>query len=194
MNRQDFFERALGWVSKGNIDDYMSRHRYDENITELKTYFNSVIDWVSSVFLDVKDEMCGLAWGQLYEDYHNTPYDPTKVSRDVQKLYNDPYVKNKKGIFKYILGGLADTKLLKVRVFDDATKKKVYSEQTAKTKTKGKSNCPLCAIGHDANKSKIWKEKEMEADHVEAWSKGGETNIANCQMLCRTHNRAKGNR
>lgn len=32
------------------------------------------------------------------------------------------------------------------------------------------------------------------ADHVTAWSKGGETSLENCQMLCRTHNRAKGNR
>lgn len=35
-NRQEFFERALNWVSKGNIGDYMSRHRFDNNISELK--------------------------------------------------------------------------------------------------------------------------------------------------------------
>ena len=40
----------------------------------------------------------------------------------------------------------------------------------------------------------IWKLEEMDADHVTAWSKGGETTIDNCQMLCKTHNRAKGNR
>ncbi|MBL8062237.1 MAG: HNH endonuclease [Anaerolineales bacterium] len=88
----------------------------------------------------------------------------------------------------------ADTKLLDVRVFDDATKKSVYATQTAKAEKKGESNCPLCALGHDANKSKLWKLIEMDADHVTAWSKGGETNIKNCQMLCKTHNRAKGNR
>jgi hypothetical protein len=192
VNRQHFFERALDWVSKGNIGDYMSRHRYNENITELKAYFNSVIDWVSGVFIDVEREMCGLEWGKLYEKYHNTSYDPTKVSKEVQNLYADPYVKNRKGIFEYILGGSADPKLLNVRVFDEATKKKVYSTQTAKASSK--SNCPLCAIGHDANKSKIWKQEEMDADHVTAWSKGGATDIKNCQMLCKTHNRAKGNR
>jgi 5-methylcytosine-specific restriction endonuclease McrA len=66
--------------------------------------------------------------------------------------------------------------------------------QTAKAQSTGKSNCPHCAIGPDANKSKIWKLGEMDADHVAAWSKGGGTNIKNCQMLCKTHNRAKGNR
>lgn len=193
-NRQDFLERALEWVSKGQIDDYMSRHRKDKNITELKAYFNSVIDWVSSVFMDVESEMRGLEWGRLYEAYHKTAYNPTRVSKEVQKLYGDPYVKNRKGIFEYILGGSADTKLLDVRVFDDATKKTVYATQTAKAQAGGKSNCPLCALGHDANKTKIWKLPEMDADHVAAWSKGGGTNIKNCQMLCKTHNRAKGNR
>lgn len=192
-NRQDFFERALDWVSKDNIGDYMSRHRFDKNIMELKVYFNSVIDWVSSVFIDVESEMKGLEWGRLYEEYHNTPYNPTKVSKEVQKLYGDPYIKNRKGIFEYILGGSVDTKLLVIRVFDEATKNIVYSTQTANAKSTGKSNCPLCAIGHEANKSKIWKLSEMDADHVAAWSKGGATDMKNCQMLCQTHNRAKGN-
>jgi len=194
VNRQHFLERALDWVSKGNIGDYMSRHRSDKNISELKTYFNSVIDWVSSVFVDVEGEMRGLEWGRLYEKYHNTPYDPTKVSKEVQKLYGDPYIKNRKGIFEYILGGSVDTKLLNVRVFDEATKKSVYTTQTEEAEAEEKSNCPLCAVGHEANQRRIWRLNEMDADHVTAWSKGGATNINNCQMLCKTHNQAKGNR
>ena len=194
VNRQEYLECALDWVSKGNIDDYMSRHRYDKNITELKAYFNSVIDWVSTVFVDVESEMRGLEWGRLYETYHHSPYDPNKVSQEVHDLYGDPYIKNRKGIFEYILGGSVDTSLLDVRVFDDATKKNVYATRTDIAQTKGESNCPLCAIGHDATKSKIWKLSEMDADHVSAWSMGGATDIKNCQMLCKTHNRAKGNR
>ena len=193
-NRQDFLECALGWVSKGNIGDYMSLHRNDTNITEVKTYFNTVIDWVSGVFTDVESEMRGLEWGRLYEAYHKKSYNPKEVSEEVQKLYGDPYVKDRKGIFEYILGGSVDTKLLNVRVFDDATKKSVYAMQTTKAEAKGESNCPYCAIGHDANNSKIWQLDEMDADHVAAWSKGGATSLKNCQMLCKTHNRAKGNR
>jgi hypothetical protein len=193
-NRQEFLESALDWVSKSNIGDYMSRHRYDKNITELKTYFNSVIEWVSVVFTDVESEMRGLEWGRLYETYHNTAYDPAQVSAEVRQLYADPYVKNRKGIFEFILGSSVDTKLLDVRVFDEATKKSVYATQSAETEKMGVSNCPLCALGHDANKTKIWKLNEMDADHVAAWSKGGVTEAKNCQMLCKTHNRAKGNR
>jgi 5-methylcytosine-specific restriction endonuclease McrA len=193
-NRQNFLECALDWVSKGNIDAYMSLHRKDTNINELKIYFNSVIDWVSAVFTDVVSEMCGLEWGRLYEEYRKTAYDPAQVSAAVQALLEDPYVKNRRGIFEYILGGSTETKLLDIRVFDEATKKTVYASQTKDAEAKGKSNCPLCAVGHDANKNRIWKLAEMDADHVTAWSKGGGTNIANCQMLCKTHNRAKGNK
>lgn len=193
-NRQDYLERALDWVSKGNIDNYMSRHRNDDNINELKTYFNTVINWVSSRFLDVEKEMCGLEWGRLYEEYHKQPYDPKKVSEQVHSLYADPYVKNRKGVYEYILGGCKDHKLLDVRVFDEATKKSVYAKQKQEAEKKGVSNCSHCAMGHGANKTKIWAFKDMDADHVEAWSKGGATEKENCEMLCKTHNRAKGNR
>lgn len=193
-NRQDFFEAALDWVSKGKIGDYMSRHRNDDSINEVKTYFNSVIDWVSTVFTDVEREMCGLEWGRLYEEYHKKSYDSAKVAEQVQKLYADSYVKNRKGVFEYILGGSTDTKLLDVRVFDEATRKSVYTSQTKTAKENGISNCSLCAVGHDANKNKIWDFKDMDADHVAAWSKGGATDAKNCEMLCKTHNRAKGNR
>lgn len=193
-NRQDFLERALDWVSHGHIGDYMSSHRQSHDITELKTYFRTVIDWVSSVFVDVESEMRGLDWGRLYETYHKQSYDPSKVHAEVQRLYGDPFVKERRGVFEYILGGENDTKLLNVRVFEEPTKRAVYARQTEVAKAAGESNCPLCAIGHDANRSKIWQLADMDADHVAAWSKGGETSIENCQMLCKSHNRAKGNR
>jgi hypothetical protein len=193
-NRQEYLERALEWVSKGKVGDYMSQHRFDNNITELENYFSGVIDWVSTVFIDVESEMKGLEWGRLYETYHKTPYNSKIVSDQIRKLYADPYIKNRKGVFEYILGGSIDTKLLEVRVFDEATKKSVYAKQRAEAEKKEISNCPLCAVGNNSNKNKIWGLAEMDADHVSAWSKGGATDIKNCEMLCKTHNRAKGNK
>jgi len=194
VNRQDFLSTALKWVSKDNIEEYMSAHRRDDNINELKTYFNTVIDWISSVFLDVKPDMKGLDWGRLYETYHKNSYNPQEVSKKLNELYNDIFVKDTKGICEYILGGCTDTKLLNIRMFDDDVKRKRYSMQTQEAKAKEISNCPLCAIGNNANKNRIYELKEMDADHVTAWSKGGETTLENCEMLCITHNRAKGNR
>jgi 5-methylcytosine-specific restriction endonuclease McrA len=172
----------------------MKQHRRDDNITELKTYFNAVLGWVNSVFPTPYDKMKGLEWGRLYETYHKQPYDPQKVDERVAELLDDPQVENNSGVFEYVLGGEQDTKLLNVRVFDEKIKRQVYKLQTDDAEMKGISNCPYCAIGHEATKTRIWKLSEMDADHVSAWSKGGATTIENCQMLCKTHNRAKGNR
>ena len=193
-NRQEYMQEALRWVSHDNIKNYMQEHRRDTNINELKLYFNDVISWIERTFDNVYPKMKGLNWGELYEKYHNNPYDHVEVSKKVKELYNDPCVKDNKNVFEYVLGGCKDTKLLNVRVFDENTKTRVYIRQTDEAKEKHISNCPLCAIWHDANKEKIWTQKEMDADHVLAWSKGGATDESNCQMLCKTHNRAKGNR
>lgn len=192
-NRQDFLATALDWASRGQTGEYMSAHRYDTDITELKTYFNSVIDWANSVFPNVEREMCGLEWGRLYETYHKTAYNPQQVDREVKELYEDPYIKNHKGVFEYILGGAKAPQLLNVRVFDDAVKRRVYARQTAAAEAEKISNCPLCAVSNSANKNRIWRITDMDADHVTAWSKGGATDEKNCQMLCKIHNRAKGN-
>lgn len=192
--RQKILETALKWVSGGEVQDYMGRHRFDKDCRELKTYFTSVIDWIDGVFKGVKDEMCGLEWGRLYETYRKTAYNPEKVWRRVEELYGDEFVTDRRGIFEYVLGGEKETRLLNVRVFSDKEKKQVYARQTADAEKRGVSNCPLCAVGHEASAKRIWKIGEMDADHVTAWSKGGATDISNCQMLCKTHNRAKGNR
>ncbi|MBG6084403.1 HNH endonuclease family protein [Zhihengliuella flava] len=196
--RQEVLETALEWVSdsKGqSIERYMADHRHDSAITELKTYFTTVIDWVGGVFTRSPDpEMRGLPWGKWYEEYKNTAYDPGALEARVQELRESEAVRDRKGIYPFVLGGEEDTRLLNVRFFEPSTIKAAYKRQTADAKSQGISNCPLCAVGNNANKTKIWAQKEMDADHVHAWSKGGATTAENCEMLCITHNRAKGNR
>jgi len=192
--RQAFLATALDWVSKGQVEGYMNKHRFDTDIKELETYFVSVIDWIESVFTDAHDEMCGLKWGDLYERFHKTAYNAANLSKRVAELLDDDSVTDKRGIFEYLLGGESDPKLLNVRVFKPAEAKAAYRRQTDAANKKGTSNCPLCAVGHAATATRIWDFKDMDADHVTAWSKGGKTDAANCQMLCKTHNRAKGNR
>ena len=195
-NRQDILHEALVWVSKGedNVGGYMSRHRYENNIDELKTYFDTVIEWAKTLFGEPKSEMRGLEWGAFYEKYHGNSYNPAQLQQRVDELYADEYVTNKRGIFEYLLGGETEQSLLNIRIFEDSVKKTVYARQTNDAKAQGISNCPECAKGHDNVRAKIYKFNEMDADHVSAWSKGGATDISNCQMLCKTHNRMKGNR
>ena len=195
-NRQDILHEALVWVAKGeeNVGGYMSLHRQDNNIDELKTYFDTVLDWAKAVFGEPKGEMRGLEWGAFYEKYHNNSYNPAQIQQRVKELYEDEFVTNKRGIFEYLLGGETEPFLLNIRIFEDSVKKTVYARQTSEAQALGISNCPECAKGHDNVRTKIYKITEMDADHVTAWSKGGATDISNCQMLCKTHNRAKGNR
>lgn len=196
--RQEVLEVALEWVASSkdqSIDGYMAAHRQDSGINELKSYFTTVIDWIDAVFIAPPDKaMRGLDWGALYETYHHKSYKTDEIDANLEELLADPAVKNPKGIYEYLLGGKEDTRLLDVRLFEPSTKKQAYAQQTKKAQAAGVSNCPLCAQGSNANKTRIYKQKEMEADHVAAWSRGGDTSLANCEMLCVPHNRSKGNR
>ena len=192
--RQEILEVALDWVSDGNIDDYMAQHRGDTNINELKNHFDTVIDWIDSIFDYTGKEMCGLEWGRLYKEYHGKAYSKDKVTARMEELLGDPQVTNGKGIPEFILSGETKPELLNIRVFDETTKRAKYNQQTTKAKADGVSNCPQCACGDNANKTRIYKLNEMDADHVTAWSRGGATDISNCEMLCIAHNRGQGNR
>ena len=195
-NRQEILQEALNWVSNGEIENYMSKHRKDTNINELKTYFNTVIDWASSVFANVESEMRGLEWGRLYENYHNNSYNPAEIENKVSKLYEDSDVSRKSGIFEYILSGEKPEfiKLLSIRAFTETDKKSKYREQTNEEKKTNSSNCPICNTDLQYEHTiHIWKYKEMAGDHMAPWSKGGKTERGNLQMLCKHHNSLKSN-
>lgn len=69
------------------------------------------------------------------------------------------------------------------RVFNEYEKIKIYR--------KYKGFCQICLKEGLPEKEAIVSWQEYEADHVMAYSKGGETNIQNAQVLCRRHNRIK---
>lgn len=197
VKRQDFLAEALEWVSiskQMTVDAYMSLHRRDNSPNELENYFRSVIDWVSATFTMVERDMCGLEWGRLYETYHNTPYSVDSILQRVRTLQADENIKCPRNIYEYVLGGEKEKKLLDIRLFEESVKRIAYKRQTDAANESGISNCPLCAASDNANRTRIYNLSEMDADHVTAWSKGGATSVENCQMLCKTHNRSKGNR
>ena len=150
--RQEVLEVALDWIAQRDgvsIDNYMAKHRDDDDCNELQTYFTTVIDWAASVFKMTVSSMRGIAWNRLYEQYGDKGYDATEMTAEARELLSDSQVQSKKGIYEYLLGGKKETRLLSVRVFTEAVKKRVYKRQTDAAEKNGVSNCSYCALGHE---------------------------------------------
>lgn len=171
--RQDYLETALKWKSNGNIEKYMSEHQHDPNANELWTYFRNVIEWVKQTFTVYRKEMKGQNWGELYDKYKDVLVDTNKLEERIAELMLDDEVTNKRGIYPYVFTG--EEKLLNIRTFSEAQKRNRYEAQHGV--------CAKCG--------KHFELKEMDADHITPWSKGGKTSLDNCQMLCRACNRTK---
>ncbi len=173
--RQELLEKALSWISKGNIEKYMSTHQHDPNANELWTYYRNVIEWVGLTFTTYRKEMKGIDWGKLYDTFKDEMYDTDKLEQEIQTLMMDDDVSNKKGIYSYVL--THDEKYLNIRAFSESQKRTAYERQGG--------ICPICKNHFDL--------KEMHGDHITPWSKGGKTVPENCQMLCADCNRRKSN-
>lgn len=174
--RQDFLETALKWISGGDIEDYMGRHQHDTDASPLWQHFQTVINWVKTLFPRTLKEMKGLPWGELYAAHKDENFIACELEKQIDALLEDPDVTNKKGVFAYVLGG--DERELNIRAFDVRMKREAYQRQNG--------ICPHC--------KKHFKIEEMEGDHITPWREGGKTVAENCQMLCRQCNRIKGGR
>ncbi len=67
-----------------------------------------------------------------------------------------------------------------------------------KTKREPSSRLKLQVLFRDGNRCRLCKieligSKNMHFDHIKPWSKGGETELDNLQILCAEHNLVKGN-
>lgn len=187
--RQDYLETVLKWISKKelgkeNIELYMANHQNDKDANELWQYFESVMDWTNRVFKTYRSNMKGLDWGSYYNSYNMKKLNSNDVELKINELMDDEEVTNKKGIYQYILSD--DIKHLNIRTFTEKDKVVVFNKQLFKGT--GKAICPKCN-----DSTKLFDLTEMEADHIIPWSKGGKTNLDNCQMLCKYHNGIKSN-
>ena len=171
--RQDYLETAIKWISNNKIEDYMGLHQNNPNALELWSYFQSVMTWISGIFITKRKRMKGVDWGVLYNQFKEEKIDHNKIEEEVKKLISDDEVTNKTGIYAYVL--TRNEKHLSIRAFTDSMKQKVYEKQ--------QSICVLC--------QKKFEISQMEADHITPWNEGGKTNEDNCQMLCKEDNRRK---
>lgn len=182
-NRQEWLETVLKWKSHAdygriNIEQYMAEHQQEKNADELWQYYFIVMNWVEMIFKKYRSQMKGIDWGLLYNDYKGQvrTLNAEKVEEEVSRLIQHDDVKNKKGIYHYIFDG--DEKHLNIRTFDAKQRAQAYERQDGK--------CNMCG-----EKFNI---EEMHADHIVPFSKGGLTEVDNCQMLCAKDNWAKAAR
>jgi hypothetical protein len=134
--RQDYLEAALDWISNGNIKGYMSEHQHDTDAIPLRTYFQSVITWVSGKFSNYRKEMKGVDWGFLYNAFKDKTLDAVALEKEIARLMKDDDVSNKKGIYAYVLDG--EERHLNIRAFTDNTKREAYERQNGNCKNCGK--------------------------------------------------------
>jgi len=171
--RQEYLETAISWISGGNIEDYMSKNQHEPNANDLWLYFQSVINWIKTIFPSYRKEMKGLRWGELYNEFKNQKFDSQKLEKEIFELMQDKDVTSKRGIYEYVL--TRKEKYLNIRAFEDNEKRETYERQNG--------ICSACNNHFEIG--------QMEADHITPWHEGGKTNAENCQMLCKECNRRK---
>jgi len=103
--RYEFLETALYWISQGNIEQYMRQHKSDADAKELWAYYYRVIEWVKDTFTVYRPQMKGVNWGELYNEYGGVKLDAQKIEQNIQTLMQDVSVKNKRGVYAYVLSG-----------------------------------------------------------------------------------------
>ena len=151
----------------------MAERQHDQNANELWTYFQNVINWVNLGFTTYRKEMKGVTWGPLYNKFGKEKLDTGKLESRIAHLMQDEDVTKKSGIYDYVLSD--NERVLSIRAFSENMKREAYERQ--------KGICPMC--------KKHYGVGDMEADHIDPWSKGGKTTADNCQMLCKMDNRRK---
>lgn len=172
--RQDYLETAIKWIApNSDIEQFMSDRQRESSAKDLWEYFEKVIEWTQACFPKYRNQMKGVPWGLLYNDYGPDPIDADAAEKRVKELMLDDDVSNKSGIFSYIFDG--KERNLNIRKFTEKDRIQAFERQNGV--------CPIC--------KKTFTIAEMEADHITPWHAGGKTAAANCQMLCKEDNRRK---
>ena len=89
LNRQEYLETALIWVSGDNIEKYMTTHHKDEDAEEIWMHFRKVIDWVERIFPTYRATMKGRDWGRLYAAHKDDDVNPKKMESRIVELIDD---------------------------------------------------------------------------------------------------------
>lgn len=117
------------------------------------------------------------------------------LSKYTSETYRRRFGSWQKGLeafIEYINSG--DEKNAEPLVIEEKVQEKEFKH---KTKRLPSERLKVQVLMRDGNKCRlggiILTGENIHFDHIKAWSKGGETTLENIQVLCETHNLAKGN-
>lgn len=193
IERCEFLELALDWISYGLYDDlsnvndkdericrYMAQHQKDDDAKELIDHYHKVIDWIVDIFWYKQNKFPSgdifkkADWGRLFREYGSKKFTNVEKEYITEKcLEMDDeciYYKKPQGVFEWMLqGGKEEEKdrYLEIRDFTKADKQTMYIYQ--------KGICPIDGKHH--------KLEEMEGHHIISRRSGGLSRIDNLVML-----------
>ena len=189
IERQEILEMVLDWASYNEfpgikskderIKEYMAKHQYDTEMTELD-FYHKVVDWIWATFLDLEENlhesrkvkgtphsMVAPDWGRLYYMYHDKEFDTKYLSNRIVELLNDTDIVKYGGIYEYLLSGEKEQKFLQIRAFSKEDIRKMYIYQG----------------GIDPISGEKYQIEDFQAHHIVAWADGGKTKIDNLVLL-----------
>ena len=135
--------------------------------------------------------MKGLEWGLFFNKYKDKKLNAAELETRIKELILDDEVTSKKGIYLYLLSG--DERALSLRQFSEAQRGQMYEKQKGFCANSAGNAKGLRGVKCQNEGVKLPIE-QMHADHIMPWSKGGKTELNNCQMLCAACNLAKSNK
>lgn len=181
--RQEFLETALHWASDGEIESFMAKNQHEEDAAdEVWNKCEEIMDKAEDLFpVDHGKTRARVnkEWGRLVREYgHKAKEDGVRRCAQVAKLMEttgaDGAIRNVAGIYDYVLSG--NEQSLELRLFDEATRRAVWTAQGKRSAISGKD----------------LKWEDAHADHIVPWKEGGKTNLDNCQVIHRDENLKKG--
>jgi hypothetical protein len=160
----------------------MSKKSEDENADELINYIESVFNWVINTLklptYVEKSDWNKIEYGILYNKFYENNINIKNLKERYKYIHQNVEVDFKHNIIEYILLGEKEKehkRILNKRLFKENDKKIFWIKQN--------KLCNSCG--------KELEFKDAVGDHITPWSKGGETDKNNLQILCKSCNGIK---
>jgi len=190
----DRYSRGV-FHAREKMEEILVEDRLDEGIREGE--FDDAYKWRTRIVRMVPpEEEEKKLFYDFYLAFHDRWINPDEEDTDIlqfqahrqQSIANieTRHIIMRQLFFKYALDNSSNLILKDSdRIFSEYERIKIYR--------KDKGLCQMCLDVGKSEKEAFVSWKDYDADHIKPHSLGGETSIENGRVLCRYHNRSRGN-